>query len=133
MTACDSAALSQYLDSELPPRERLGLEKHLRGCATCRQELAVLRRMDQVIVDWGARNVPVPSVTESRIQESVNRRRSLGPLVSVSRMMPAAVGSCAAALLLLVSANIGWLYQSGGSVAQSDTSAHVQRIIESNS
>lgn len=35
--------LSDYLDGELPPGERLALEEHLRGCPACRSVLEQLR------------------------------------------------------------------------------------------
>ena len=37
--------LSEYLDDELPPRERAELESHLTGCAECSATLAELRRV----------------------------------------------------------------------------------------
>ena len=37
--------LSEYLDDELPPRERAELERHLLGCAECSGTLAELRRV----------------------------------------------------------------------------------------
>ena len=37
--------LSEYLDDELPPRERAQLESHLDGCAECAATLAELRRV----------------------------------------------------------------------------------------
>ena len=37
--------LSEYLDDELPPRERAELENHLTGCAECSATLAELRRV----------------------------------------------------------------------------------------
>jgi anti-sigma factor RsiW len=37
--------LSEYLDDELPPEERVGLEAHLRQCAACGAVLADLKRI----------------------------------------------------------------------------------------
>ena len=37
--------LSEYLDDELPPRERAELERHLLGCAECSGTLAELRQL----------------------------------------------------------------------------------------
>jgi hypothetical protein len=42
---------------------------------------------------------------------SVERRRRTSPFVALSRMVPAAVGTSIAALLVLVSVNAGLLYQ----------------------
>lgn len=132
MAACDVDSLSRYLDGDLSPRERHQLALHLRACPACRAELALLRRLDGTIVAWGAHRAPVPDETERRIQESVNAQRKVSRFVAFSRMMPAAVGSSIAALLVLISANLGWLYQPASNLAQVDA-AHVQRIVKSNS
>jgi hypothetical protein len=42
---------------------------------------------------------------------SVERRRKISPLIALSRMVPAAVGTSIAAMLVLVSVNAGLLYQ----------------------
>jgi hypothetical protein len=38
--------LSAYLDNELPAKERMQVEAHLRTCVACRAELAALRGID---------------------------------------------------------------------------------------
>ncbi len=47
MTMDDSwtARLSEYLDGDLLPAERAGLERHLAGCAECSRTLTELRRV----------------------------------------------------------------------------------------
>ena len=132
MTQCDRYALSLHLDRELPLPTRRALNEHLLTCAACRQELEELRRLDQVLHEWGSSRRPVPQQAEARILASVERRR-LRPLLGLSRMMPAAVGSGIAALLVVMSANLGWLYQNSGGATRSGGAAQVQRIIEKQS
>jgi len=105
MKNCDLLALSLYLDSELLLPERRALEKHLRECAPCREELRRLRQSDRALVSWGARREPIPLETERQILRSIERNRRRRPLATFSRMMPAALGSCVAAVLVLMSAN----------------------------
>ena len=132
MTRCDLHALSLYLDAELSLPARRALDEHLRICAVCGQELEKLRRLDHVLHEWGSGRTPVPHDAEARILGSVERRR-LRPLLAFSRMMPAAVGSGIAALLILMSANLGWIYQNNGGVVRTDRTMEVQRIIEKQS
>lgn len=37
--------LSEHLDGDLPPERRLAVERHLEGCARCRDELHLLQRL----------------------------------------------------------------------------------------
>jgi anti-sigma factor RsiW len=43
--AAASQRLSAYVDGEVMPDERRALEEHLRGCTTCRRDVAELRRV----------------------------------------------------------------------------------------
>src|SRR3990172_9773502 len=63
--------LSAYLDGRLQPPERQGLEQHLEGCPSCREELealrttvALLRRMPQAPVprSFSLAEAPAPAV-----------------------------------------------------------------------
>ncbi|MGH2447822.1 MAG: hypothetical protein ACRDFS_04380 [Chloroflexota bacterium] len=79
--------------------------------------------MDRIIASWSMPARPVPVEVEHRIAGSVARRTRLGPLLAAGRMMPAAVGSCAAALLLVVSVNSGLLHSranNNGSLSQAE-------------
>lgn len=105
---CDTAALSLYLDDELPPRDRAALARHLTTCNQCAAELAELSRADEVLVRLTRDFAPIPLSTEARIGESVERRLSRFRF-SLSNMVPAALGSTVAAVLVLVSANVGLL------------------------
>lgn len=44
-----SLRLSAYLDGELPAPERRAVDAHLRGCATCRRDLAELTRVKSLL------------------------------------------------------------------------------------
>lgn len=133
MTRCNLETLSRYLDGDLTLPARIELEQHLRTCLACREELMVLRSMDRKIVGWGAVRKPIPAQTETGILTSVGKKRKLRPILALSRMMPAALGSCIAAVLVLMSANLGWFYQNGPSMNSANSGAHVQRILESRS
>lgn len=111
MNDCNVDALSRYLDCEVAPSERRTLDAHLRDCQKCANEIDVLRRLDGLIGTWGGSSLPPSVHAEMRILDSVDRRRRLGPLGTVARLMPAALGSSIAAALVLLSANAGWLYQ----------------------
>jgi len=45
MSHVDEGTLHAYLDGELPPAERTGLEQHLAQCATCRSQLVEERAL----------------------------------------------------------------------------------------
>ena len=53
-----AANLSAYLDDELDGRARRRVERHLEGCAACRQELATLRQMVMLLQRAPLRRVP---------------------------------------------------------------------------
>lgn len=48
---------------------------------------------------------------ETRVLGSVGRRRKFHLVLKLGKMMPAAVGSSIAAILVLASANAGWMYR----------------------
>lgn len=108
---CDVDLLSHYVDGSLMLPARIELESHLKSCCACRQELESLRRIDAMLQSWGSVRTPVPDRAHHRILRTVERRKRLAPLLALNRMMPAAVGSTIAALLILGSVNLGVLYQ----------------------
>lgn len=106
---CDTDALSLYVDGELSlPRSR-ALEQHLRTCSSCRVELDHLRQINRVLFTWGAMREPVPLRTEQRINNSLRQRSPWSRLVWLGHVMPAALGTTVAALLVLLTASRGWL------------------------
>lgn len=129
MNHYDTFTLSRYLDGDLPLPARRGVEQHVERCLACRRELDVLCRVDQLVGSWASEQQLIPVRTELRILSSVDRRRRLRPLISLSRMLPAAVGSSIAALLVVMSANGGWLYQTGARQGPPTAAPSVARIV----
>jgi hypothetical protein len=84
-----------------------------------------------VIRAWGLRRTPVPAELELRINQAVRRRRRFGPLLALSKMMPAAVGTSVAALLVLVTASLSMPYgQHNVGGASASPSAANQAIVK---
>lgn len=110
MMSCDFDMLSRYLDGDLPLPVRRELDVHLAQCARCARDMEILSRNDRVLRAWGQRHTAVPATVEHRITRDIGRRRRLGPLIAFSKMMPAALGTSAAALLVLVTASLGGSY-----------------------
>lgn len=46
-SSCDDALLSRYLDGDLGPDEKKGMEDHLQRCETCRRQLAFFSDFSQ--------------------------------------------------------------------------------------
>ena len=107
MIRCDVSQLSRHLDEELTLPDRRRVEAHLATCAACRSELEAIRRTDRAIRSWAAAREPVPLATERRVLASTEHRNPLSSILALSRLMPAALGSSIAALLVLASVNAG--------------------------
>jgi anti-sigma factor RsiW len=133
MKSCDPNVLSLYLDKELPLPESREVQQHLAICKTCRKELESLKRVDNIVESWGKSRTPLPVRTEARIRKSVSSRRHFRPLLALSRVMPAALGSSIAALLVLVSASQGWLYRTPTAQNTAAASVAVEKIIKKQS
>jgi predicted anti-sigma-YlaC factor YlaD len=133
MQQCDLSALSELLDGELSLPAQRDLQRHLRSCVGCRTELEALRRVDAVIGSWSLRADRIPPSTEARIQHSIERRRGLARVLAFSRMMPAAVGSCIAAILVVMSANLGMLYQVKPNVTTQPSATSARQLIQKQS
>ncbi len=112
MTPCDVSVLSRYLDGDLTLPERRSVEVHVGTCAPCRSELDAMRHVDRIIAVWGSRREPLPDTTEARIRSSMAKRSKLSSILAFGRVLPAAVGSSVAALLVLTTINIGVLTSS---------------------
>ena len=96
--------LSGYLDGELDSKQKAELEKHLRVCEQCRNELEELKQLDQQV---RASEIEEPSrdflfQLNRRIMQSVKRK----PRISLFRLSPVLVPIAAAALVLIVLLNI---------------------------
>lgn len=86
-----SENLSAYLDGELPPGERSGVEEHLAGCAECRAGLEQLKGVSGLLKKHVMEPVP-PAL----------RRQVLEPRPSRPWLKPAIALSAAAAGVLVV-------------------------------
>jgi anti-sigma factor RsiW len=104
---CDVSLLSRYLDAELTLPERRGVEVHLATCTACRSELEAIRRTDRVFRAWASQREPIPRAAEERVLASSARGRRLSSILALGRVLPAALGSSIAALLVLASVNAG--------------------------
>jgi anti-sigma factor RsiW len=107
---CSVDALSCYIDGELTLPETQRVRRHVAECRRCSDELETLQRSDRIVRAWALRSVRVPESLEHRLSRDLRRRRRFGPLVALSRVMPAAVGTSTAALLVLVSVTLGVPY-----------------------
>lgn len=133
MTPCDLDLLSLYLDDSLTLPARVNLEGHIRNCGPCASELETLRGVDYLLASWGSVRNPIPAGTHARVVRSVGRKRRLGPVAALSRVMPAAVGTLIAALLVLVSVNLGSLYQNQAGVTVPVQTVNPRAIVERSS
>jgi anti-sigma factor RsiW len=73
--------LQEYLDRQLPPAKMQAVEAHLVACATCREELALLRQVDEAmatapILDEPA-DLAVQIIRQVRIEETNKLHQSL--------------------------------------------------------
>ncbi len=96
--------LTMFAEDSLAPAEKWLVEAHVRDCAECREFLNGNAVVDSLIRGAVANELAVPTPTSSRILESVERKQFglLYELRRVSRLMPAAAGSCVAALLVVI-------------------------------
>jgi anti-sigma factor RsiW len=132
MTCCDPTTLSRYVDGDLSPLERAHFNGHLKTCRICTLEVIRLRKMDDILRTWGAQRAPLPVAADSRITETVRRRRranTVRAFLSVSRMTPAAVGSTIAAVLVLLSVNMHGAYsaRSASEIAWATQQSSIKR------
>jgi anti-sigma factor RsiW len=116
--------LSEYLDDELPPVEKVGLEAHLKTCTDCSAVLSDLRRVvDRVrhLDDRRPRRDLWPGIAK-QIGATPARRRAIGRRWSFSVPQLAA----AAVALMTLSGGAVWLIQSPGSAASNIPVASVE-------
>lgn len=74
MFSCDDlrAALSNYLDNEVPPEVRRALEQHLSECRTCRLLYDTTRHTVRLVTDAGSFEVP-EDVSQRMIERLMGR------------------------------------------------------------
>ncbi len=95
--------LSGYLDGALDEKQKTAVEKHLKECQSCRQELEELRRLDEYIK---SQEVEEPSrdfvfALNRRVMEKIRRK----PRPFLMRLTPVFAPAAIALLVLIVLMN----------------------------
>ena len=94
---CDKAAqIHAYHDGELPPAERIAIDAHLNGCASCAELLADLRRVSERVATAPMANLS--PIAMARLEKSFYAASDRGVLRVASWLTAAA-----AAVLVAVS------------------------------
>jgi anti-sigma factor RsiW len=104
--------LSEYADDELSAAERTTVERHLSGCAECRQVLAELRDVSaraRGLIDTPPAADLWPGVAAAVAQQPRGRAR---PARRVSFTLPQLVAASLA--LMLLSGGMVWMARLGG-------------------
>ena len=112
--------LSAYLDGELPEREMRDMERHLDGCASCRERLAGLEALDAPLASL---SIPeMPGDLEFRIMAKASREyfdtrdKSLFREI-IHRWLGMTATASALAVGLLLGGLLGW-NSHGGSITE---------------
>jgi hypothetical protein len=91
MSHVDEGALHAYLDGELPPAERAGLEAHLAQCSACKtlltEERALLERASALLGSARPTERPVPPFEQVRRTPKQSRWRIRTPLAWAASIM----------------------------------------------
>jgi hypothetical protein len=105
--------LSEYIDGDLEPADRLALEAHLAGCAGCRQDLASLRA---VVTRAGSlTDTPPASDLWPGIASRIGARPARRATLATRRFAFTLPQLVAASLALIVaSGGMVWLARMGG-------------------
>jgi anti-sigma factor RsiW len=108
-----SDRLSEYIDEELSSRDRAALEAHLSGCASCRADLAALRRVAahaSTLSDRGPARDLWPGIA-ARIG-AARATAAAGQARRFSFTMPQLIAASLA--LMTLSGGMVWLARLGG-------------------
>lgn len=121
------AALSAYVDGELSAGERSRVERHLDGCATCRETLAGLRAVRSALQALPRATAPRSFALRQADVRPRAAARSAGWFAS-----PALAGVAMVALVSFFSlVSVDLIVQSGGTADKSNTGAVVQPAADS--
>ena len=118
MKTCDrfKTSFSAYIDQQLSPDGRAGVEEHIRTCPACSRELSELQRAHEALLLLGRplRPRPVLAAVRARIRQDEERRRRARWL-----WLPAPVAGAALAGLLAFSFMRPGSFQPAGEIAGS--------------
>lgn len=101
MACSEGRKLQEYLSDELSPQERACLEQHLGHCSACREELAQLRQLEQLLAELAPQSPPRGFVCETllRARHELAPTRHYRP---VRGGLVAATGAAAALLMFVL-------------------------------
>lgn len=131
---CEQTRLlgSAYLDNELGASESLTVEKHLRECAACSDEIAALTELSQQIKRQ-ARYHAAPPALHERVRASVAGAPKMKPVPTNSRIGKKwlrLAGAIAAAILLTTGVNWYWnLKQAETRLRHEIVSSHIRSLL----
>lgn len=78
---CETIQIQAYIDRQLSAEETRAVETHLAWCAACRQELALLRRVDDALRAWPvqpeANDLTARIMAQVRVEQAAERRSAL--------------------------------------------------------
>ena len=100
MACRESRRLQAYLEADLPLPERARLDGHLARCSTCRQTLAELQQLENLLAELAPAAPPPGFAGETLLRARRELQWSRRPAVTWAAAMT--VASAAAALLLCV-------------------------------
>jgi hypothetical protein len=102
-----SELLAEYVDGTLPERERAVVAAHLRGCATCRGEVAAAERARRAL-----RELPRPAVPSGLARDALAAAATAGP-AGPGRWARAGGLAAAAALVVILAVSLPRLLGNG--------------------
>ena len=130
MTEHVTDQLTDYLDDELPARDRAFVDAHLHACATCAEELNALRRVvayaGMVASEDTAPARDLWSGIHARIAPASRDTKAAARRISLSLAQLAA----AAVLLIAVSATAAWILRGRAPVNPAAGSSVIQAEVE---
>src|ERR1051325_8205233 len=119
------AALTPYVDGELDAGESGAFERHLEGCAVCRQALAAERALKSAIRAMPRTAMPVSLAERVRAALPPPRR----PASTWFPRMPALAAGLALFLLGGVVARVALPPADGSAVGRDAASAHLRALV----
>src|SRR5262245_34443646 len=99
---CDMhEALVSYLYNEATPEENALIERHLRECTACKEELHSFERVRGMLQQWQIDDLPVVRVVAERSSSERSVLSILKELISVTPIWAKALAAAAMVLVVL--------------------------------